>query len=397
MGALEGFRTGSVSLLSDKSSIDEREEDHCSAGGDLQAWRSDEVICSISDKLPWPGRSKGRETLVRSPIWELGTGCTACWRRGEGQGERCREGVAGVLTGISVLSSVTRYENLVPLAKMQANMAKSAGLKMRIRTEVPSSPLPPSLLSVFALLVLLSCWTSLSFSLVSSLLPAPCVEGRGAQDFYPHPMIPRQGIAEAVKEARASGVIGSSTVVIPRRARVMMCPCYIPPQTELLRCPMEDVIWDGRVERKRKRREERRTGEEHGKNKERPNCEQGLGEEEKTEGKEHFPPGHSAVSFCRFCPEEAESIYLKRMRHTPYAEPCPAFTFDFHADVSSNKSRAEQSRAEEGEKRRQGEGRVAREWGRRKGGKTEDSGGERGEERRGEGARIGKRSDFTAS
>ena len=49
------------------------------------------------------------------------------------------------------------------------------------------------------------------------------------------------GLLKALEECRTSGVLGPKTVVIPRAARVWAQAIYLPPQTELVRCPISHV------------------------------------------------------------------------------------------------------------------------------------------------------------
>ena len=166
---------------------------------------------------------------------------------------------------------VTRYERLVPLAKIQMAIARANGLALRVLSALPGDDSDEeeeedagAKESRAVDVAVIEVWEP-------TLL--------GGQ----HVGVLGNGLLEAVGRARKCGLIGAKTQVIPSAVTLVAAAVHVPAQTELVRCPLEDVS------------------------------------------------GFDLSKFSTFCPDQAEPCCLQHLKHTLLTAPAPVFSLELSA------------------------------------------------------------------
>ena len=175
-------------------------------------------------------------------------------------------GIYAIIAAQEGLRNVTRYERLLPLAKIELEMAKLNQASIKVLTSLPcddsSSDEEQGIVKSASYdIVVLDVWHS-SFL---GEMDAGLLGG---------------GVLSALDKSWRSGVISEQTLVIPHAARLMCMLIHLPPQPELIRCPISTVC------------------------------------------------GFDLSLFSRFRSDEAEPVILEHTNYTPLTDPFPLFHFD---------------------------------------------------------------------
>ncbi len=166
---------------------------------------------------------------------------------------------------------VTRYEKLVPLVKIQTAIARANGLALRVLPALPGDDSDdeeeddPAAKEARAVdVAVIEVWEP-------TLLGGQQVGVLG------------NGLLEAVGRARKCGLIGAKTQVIPSAVTLVAAAVHVPAQTELVRCPLEDVS------------------------------------------------GFDLSKFSTFCPDKSEPCCLQHLQHSLLTAPAPLFSVELSA------------------------------------------------------------------
>ena len=165
-------------------------------------------------------------------------------RRRQSAGSACS--VADLGAGHGLLASaaeslganpVTRYERLVPLVKIQMGMARANGLSFRVHSQLPGEDSDDDE----------DDHTESNAEAKAEAKAARAVDVAVVEVWEPTLLGGQQvgllgnGLVDALNRARGSGVVGAMTQVIPSAVALIACCVHIPPQTELLRCRLDNV------------------------------------------------------------------------------------------------------------------------------------------------------------
>ena len=171
---------------------------------------------------------------------------------------------------------VSRYERLVPLVKIQMAMARTNGLTFRVHPQLPGED-------------------SDDEEEDDATKAARAVDVAVVEVWEPTLLGGQQvgvlgnGLVEAVNRARKSGLIGPNTQVIPSIVTLVAAAVHVPAQTELVRCPLENIS------------------------------------------------GFDLSKFSTFCPDNSEPCSLQHLQHTLLTAPAPVFSLELNpsaGDVS---------------------------------------------------------------
>lgn len=113
---------------------------------------------------------------------------------------------------------------LRPVALLEAKIAKANNLSVRVVTSLPGADSSDDEEGWGAAVDLLVCEVM-----------DPCLVGSTQVGLL------GSGLLATLKECRSAGILGPKTQVLPRAARVYAQAIYLPPQTELVRCPIGRV------------------------------------------------------------------------------------------------------------------------------------------------------------
>lgn len=167
---------------------------------------------------------------------------------------------------------VTRYERLVPLVKIQMAMARTNGLTFRVHSQLPGED------------------SDDEEGDDATAKAARAVDVAVVEVWEPTLLGGQQvgvlgnGLLEAVSRARSCGLIGAATQVIPSAITLVAAAVHVPAQTELVRCPLEDVS------------------------------------------------GFDLSKFSTFCPDNSEPCCLQHLQHTLLTAPVPVFSLELNSN-----------------------------------------------------------------
>jgi predicted RNA methylase len=179
-------------------------------------------------------------------------------------------GIHAILASKQGVKNSVRYERLIPVAKIELEIAKLNGASIKIKTNLPSDDSSSEDEQASA---------AAAFDLVVVDIWQPDLLGEMDVGLL------GSGLMSALEGCRRSGVIGPKTRVIPQRARLLAALISLPQQPELVRCPISSVC------------------------------------------------GFDLSAFSRFCPAGApEPAILDHLEHTLLTEPVEILDIDLQAD-----------------------------------------------------------------
>jgi predicted RNA methylase len=166
---------------------------------------------------------------------------------------------------------VTRFERLVPLVKIQTAIARDNGLTFRVHPTLPGDDSDDDEEEEDA-----------------GVRAARAVDVAAIEVWEPTLLGGQQvgvlgnGLLQALTRARKCGLIGVRTQVIPRAVTLVAAAVHVPAQTELVRCPLEDIS------------------------------------------------GFDLSKFSTFCPDNSEPCCLQHLQHNLLTAPAPVFSFELN-------------------------------------------------------------------